>query len=168
MAVVMETGRLRLRLMKWDDHADIMKIFSDPVAMRYYPSMKNDEEANFWINWTLDNYRKFDVGLWVVEDLATKEFLGMCGLVPQKVDGAVQMEIGYLFVRKHWGKGYATEAAMACKEFGFDHLKCEKLISLIDPDNHPSIKVARRIGMEYIKNITKWNKTIAIYCVENR
>lgn len=168
MTVVMKTERLRIRLMKWGDHANIMKIFSDPIAMRYYPSTKNEEEANFWINWTLDNYRKFGVGLWVVEASSTGEFLGMCGLVPQKIDGTVRMEIGYLFVRKHWGQGYATEAALACKDYGFDYLKCQELISLIDPDNRPSIKVARRLGMDYIKTIRKWNKAIAIYQVWNR
>ncbi|SDK35459.1 GNAT family N-acetyltransferase [Sediminibacillus albus] len=168
METVISSERLRMRRMNQKDKSNLLKIFSDPVAMAYYPSTKNEEETEQWIQWTLDNYRKYKVGLWVVEDKLTGDFLGMCGLVPQKIDGKVEMEIGYLFERAKWGKGYATEAAQACKDYGLGYLKCRELFSLIDPGNLPSIKVARRVGMDYFKTIIKWDKEIAIYKVKNK
>ncbi|MBM7572400.1 GNAT family N-acetyltransferase [Aquibacillus albus] len=161
-----ETERLRLRDMKENDKDNLLEIFSDPIAMKYYPSTKNEEETVRWITWTRNNYRKFGVGLWVVEDKDTGKFLGQCGIVPQKIDGEVQMEIGYSFLREVWGRGFATEAARACKEYGIGTLELTRIISLIDPENTASIKVANRIGMVFEKNIMKWGKTLALYAVE--
>lgn len=164
-AVVLTTERLALRKMNKDDTANLLEIFADPVAMQYYPSTKNEHETNAWINWTLENYAKFGSGLWIVEDKRTREFLGQCGLVLQKVDGSMEMEIGYLFKRSIWGNGYATEAALACKEYGFTEMKLRKLISLIDVHNVPSVNVAERVGMKREKNVMKWEKEIAVYTV---
>jgi RimJ/RimL family protein N-acetyltransferase len=152
--------------MKKDDVPLLLKIFSDPVAMTYYPSTKNEQSTMEWVDWTLNNYEAYGVGLWIVEERETGEFLGQCGIVPQNVEGIKEMEIGYLFVRNKWGKGYATEAASACKTYGFEKLKASKLISLPDVNNKPSIKVAERIGMTLEKKIYKWGKEVYVYSIK--
>ncbi|QDI90827.1 N-acetyltransferase [Salicibibacter halophilus] len=162
---VMSTERLTLREMNKDDVGNLMKIFSDPVAMKYYPSTKDKSQTMEWIEWTLNNYNQYGVGLWIVEDKVTGDFLGQCGIVPQEVDGEIEMEIGYLFVRSAWGNGYATEAALACKNYGFEQMKLRKIISLPDVDNIPSTKVAERIGMNIEKTVQKWGKEVYIYSV---
>ncbi|MGM0923429.1 MAG: GNAT family N-acetyltransferase [Bacillota bacterium] len=164
---VLSTERLNLRKMKKDDVKNLMGIFSDPEAMRYYPSTKDEKQTIEWIDWTLDNYAKYGVGLWIVEDKETGEFLGQCGIVPQEVDGEIEMEIGYLFVRRVWGNGYATESALACKSYGFDQMKLRKMVSLPDVNNIPSTKVAERIGMKIEKVINKWGKDVFVYSVSN-
>ncbi|MFF2450823.1 GNAT family N-acetyltransferase [Neobacillus sp. NPDC058068] len=162
---VMRTERLILRRMTKDDTKNLMEIFSDPVAMRYYPSTKNEGETLEWIEWTQENYDQYGVGLWIVENKVTGEFLGQCGIVPQEVDGVMEMEIGYLFVRRVWGNGYATEAALACKNYGFEQLKLNRIVSLPDINNIPSTKVAERIGMQVMKTINKWGKKVYVYSV---
>ncbi|MCJ8008954.1 GNAT family N-acetyltransferase [Lederbergia wuyishanensis] len=162
---VITTERLILRKMSKDDVGNLMEIFSDPEAMRYYPSTKNEKQTMEWIDWTLNNYTNYGVGLWIVEDKSTGDFLGQCGIVLQEVDGAIEMEIGYLFVRRVWGNGYATEAAMACKKYGFEQLKLRRIVSLPDVNNIPSTKVAERIGMKAIKTINKWGKEVYVYSV---
>lgn len=162
---VMKTERLILRRMTKDDTKNLMEIFSDPVAMRYYPSTKGEGETLEWIEWTKKNYDQYGVGLWIVEDKVTGEFLGQCGIVPQEVDGVIEMEIGYLFVRRVWGNGYATEAALACKNYGFEQLKLNRMVSLPDINNIPSTKVAERIGMQVKKTINKWGKKVFVYSV---
>lgn len=162
---ILITKRLILRKMNQEDASHLLQIFSDPVAMRYYPSTKNENETREWIDWTLNNYAKYGVGLWIVEDKATGDFLGQCGIVPQEVDGEIIMEIGFLFVRRAWGKGYATEAATACKKFGFEQLNESEMISLVDVHNTPTSKVAERIGMSVKKKINKWEKEILVYSV---
>ncbi|MRH44602.1 GNAT family N-acetyltransferase [Aquibacillus halophilus] len=163
MEKILITNRLSFRKMHEGDVGFLLRIFSDPIAMKYYPSVKNKEETVRWINWTLDNYRKFGVGLFIVEDRITGDFLGQCGLVPQKIDGEVKMEIGYLFVRDHWGNGYATEAAKACKHYGLEKLKVPTLVSLIDPLNVASIKVSEKIGMERKSTVQRKGKLLWVY-----
>ena len=162
---ILTTERLQLREMTNGDVQNLMEIFSDPIAMKYYPSTKDEKETIGWIEWTLNNYKKYGVGLWIVEHKETGKFLGQCGIVPQEVDGEIQMEIGYLFVRQEWGKGYATEAAAACKKYGFEQLKLKKIISLPDVHNTPSAKVAERIGMTVEKTIFKWGKEVYVYSI---
>ncbi|WP_423410287.1 GNAT family N-acetyltransferase [Heyndrickxia sp. MSNUG] len=163
--IIISTERLILRKMEKNDAGKLLEIFSDPVAMAYYPSTKNVKETNAWIEWTLNNYEDHGVGLWIAEDKETGEFLGQCGIVRQIVDEESRMEIGYLFARRVWGNGYATEAATACKKYGFEHLNQSEMISLVDVNNHPSAKVAERIGMTIKKKIIKWGKEILVYSV---
>jgi RimJ/RimL family protein N-acetyltransferase len=164
---VFETERLRLREMTMEDANLLLQIFSDPVAMQHYPSTKDIEQTKGWIEWTRRNYKGFGVGLWIVERRGDGEFLGQCGIVPQEVEGKVEFEIGYLFVRRHWGQGYATEAAAACRDYGFHKQGYNKLISLIAPQNLPSRRVAERIGMHLERHVIWKNKPIDVYSIEH-
>ncbi|MFT4417197.1 GNAT family N-acetyltransferase [Fredinandcohnia humi] len=159
------TERLRLREMTKNDEENLMEIFSDPIAMQYYPSTKTREDAQRWIQWNLDNYQKHGAGLWICEVKENGMFVGQCGIVPQIVDGVPEMEIGYLFARTHWGNGYATEAAVAAKDFGFKELHQPKLISMIYKPNTPSIKVAERVGMTLEKETLIKGRETLIYSI---
>ena len=165
---ILSTERLVLRKMNRDDMESLLKIFADHEAMKYYPSTKNEKQTIDWIEWTINNYAKHGVGLWVVEDRVSGEFLGQCGIVPQEIDGIVEMEIGYLFVRRFWGNGYATEAALACKNYGFEQMRLRKMVSLIDISNLPSTNVAEKMGMKVEKTIHKWGKDVFVYSVSNQ
>ncbi|WP_349409765.1 GNAT family N-acetyltransferase [Pseudalkalibacillus sp. SCS-8] len=158
-----QTERLRLRPLRRTDVTNLMKIFGDPVAMNYYPGTKSEDEAVEWIDWNIANYDAFNVGLWAVELKQDGTFIGQCGIVPQKVNGEMMMEIGYLFIRDYWGHGFATEAASACLNYGLHTCRYPKMISLITPDNLPSIAVATRIGMKKNEHIEKWGKRIDVY-----
>lgn len=164
---VLSTKRLNLRKMNKHDVKNLMEIFSDPEAMRYYPSTKDEKQTLEWIEWTLNNYIKYGTGLWIVEDKQTGDFLGQCGIVPQEVDNVIEMEIGYLFAKRVWGNGYATEAAIACKKYGFEQLDLKKMVSLPDVNNLPSARVAERIGMKAEKTIKKWGKDVFVYSVSS-
>ncbi|MEH7360006.1 GNAT family N-acetyltransferase [Priestia aryabhattai] len=165
---VLETERMLLRLMREEDSDNLLQIFSDSEAMRYYPSTKDLEETRSWIRWTRKNYKEHGIGLWIAELRETNEFVGQCGLIPQEIEGELEIEIGYLFVRKHWGKGLATEAAAACKDYGFNQLGYNRLISTIDKNNEASKRVATRVGLHFEKEIFKWNKPIEVYSVNNK
>ena len=75
------------------------------------------------------------------------ELIGDCGIIRQQVDGEQLYEIGYHLRRDLWGQGLATEAAIACRDWAFAHLKTDRVISLIRPENLPSRRVAERTGM---------------------
>jgi ribosomal-protein-alanine N-acetyltransferase len=95
----------------------------------------------------LHRYAIIGCGLWGCDLKSTGEFAGMCGPTWQVVDDMWQMEVGYMFVRAHWGNGYAGEAARACMDYAFTHYPVSHLISLIRAENEPSQRVAQRNGM---------------------
>ena len=154
-----------LRQMEMDDVDDLMGIFSDPVAMRYYPNTKSRQEAEEWVRRVRESYRDNGFGLWAAILKDSGEFAGQCGLTVQEVGGKNEIEIGYLFLRRFWGRGLATEAAKAARDHGFYTLGYERLISLIDPANLASRRVAEKVGLTQEKEVRKWNKKICVYAL---
>jgi ribosomal-protein-alanine N-acetyltransferase len=155
-----------LRPLEISDVDSLMDIFSDTEAMRYYPATKSRREAEEWVQWNLNSYRERGFGLWAAILKSSGEFAGQCGLIAQEVDGRDEVEIGYLFVRKFWGRGLATEAARACRDYGFGTLGYDRLVSLIDPSNLASRRVAEKVGMRLEKHTHKWGKKICVYAIE--
>ena len=92
-----------------------------------------------------------------------KEFVGDCGLTPQRVDGAEEVEVGYHVRASLQGNGYATEAAAACRDFARDILGLRRLIAIIDPANIPSQQVAAKIGLKPEKHTTVFGSQRVIY-----
>jgi RimJ/RimL family protein N-acetyltransferase len=103
--------------------------------------------------------------LWALDLKATGEMIGDCGITLQEVDGELVPEIGYHLRRDMWGQGFASEAARACREYGFERLKAEFLISLIRPENLPSRRVAQRNGMEAWKQAMRVGLVHDVYRV---
>lgn len=162
---ILETEKLKLRKMNINDVDNLMEIFSDPIAMQYYPSTYPKEVAQKWINWNLENYEKHQSGLWICELIEDGTFVGQCGIIPQVVDEIEEMEIGYLFVREFWGKGLATEAAIAVKDYGFNTIGLNRLVATIYHKNTPSIKLAERIGMTFEKRTFVGKSDDLIYSI---
>ncbi len=153
--VILETERLRLRELRQSDFDELYAMFNDPLVMRYYPGLRDEHGTQAWLDWMIqDRYPKHGYGLWAVERKEDGAFVGQCGLLLQQVDGNDEVEIGYLLKSSEWHKGYATEAARACKEHAFTVLGCPYVISLIRLINTPSRAVAERNGMSVWKTTT--------------
>ena len=116
--------------------------------MYAYEGALDDEEAREWLDRQLVRYKKLGFGLWAVILKETGEMIGQCGLSMQPWQDRELLEIGYLFCRAFWHKGYATEAARACKNYAFEVLKAKEVCSIIRDTNTASKKVAIRNGME--------------------
>jgi ribosomal-protein-alanine N-acetyltransferase len=154
---VLETDRLRLRPYALEDVDDLAPIVEDAVTMRYYPQPFTREEASAWIDRNLRRYIDDGHGLWAMVFKDSDEFVGNCGLVKQWVDGREEIEVGWLVARRLWNRGFATEAARACRDYGFDVLGLNRLISMIRPENSPSRRVAEKIGMSVEKELVWGN-----------
>lgn len=153
--MILETERLRLRQMTWQDWDDICGILQDADVMYAYEHAFSDAEVRNWIERQLDNYVRLGFGLWAVILKATDELIGQCGLTMQDAGGRQVLEVGYLFKKMAWHQGYATEAAIACKAYAFSELRAESVYSIIRDSNIASQNVARRNGMTVCGQIVK-------------
>ncbi len=163
MAWVLETSRLRLRPFTLEDADALVPLVSDPRVMRFGPGVKTGTAIEQWIQRWIDCYATHGFGQWATVLKGEDRLVGAIGLIPQVVDGVDEVEIGYRLVPQYWGQGLAIEAARGCRDHAFDTLKAERVISIIEPANAPSIRVAERNGMTLEKETTMWDKHVRIY-----
>lgn len=147
--VELETDRLLLREFHTSDAESFFSLNADPVVMKYTGDVafKSVEDAVKFVK-NYNQYRDHGYGRWTVLIKSSMEFAGWCGL---KYHEGEPVDLGYRFCQKHWNKGFATESARACLDYGFNTLDINKIMARIDPANAASIKVAQKLGMAYWK-----------------
>ena len=165
MPTITETSRLRLRTFEDHDLDPLWAIFADPQVMQFGPGTRNRDQTREWIEKVQATYRERGFGLWGVIHRETGKLIGSCGLIPQVVDDAPETEVGYRLTPHFWGQGLATEAAVASKQHAFNGLGIERVISIIEPANARSIRVAEKNGMSFEKETVVWERRVRIYAV---
>ena len=153
--MIFETERLYLREMNQSDFDSLCKILQDEETMIAYEGAFSDSEVQEWLDRQISRYQKWGFGLWAVILKQTNEMIGQCGLTMQPWKDKEDLEIGYLFERAYWHKGYAIESAMACKKYAFEILKADEVCSIIRDTNIASQNVAIRNGMTIVDTWTK-------------
>ncbi len=153
--LILETPRLLLRRQVIEDLEALWALYCDPEITRYIPDApRSFQEAREELEWHRHGHPRFpQLGLWATIDKATGRFIGRCGLLPWSIDDHEEVEVAYTLAREFWGQGLATEAARAILDYGFDRLNYPRLVSLIDPDNLASRRVAEKIGMTLEKEV---------------
>lgn len=145
--MILETERLYLREMNQEDFPSLCKILQDKDVMYAYEHAFDDDEAQGWLDKQIMRYRQYGFGLWAVILKETGEMIGQCGLTMQDCNNKQVLEVGYLFQKAFWHKGYASEAAIACKKYAFEVLHADEVFSIIRDTNIASQNVAKRNGM---------------------
>jgi [ribosomal protein S5]-alanine N-acetyltransferase len=163
---ILQTSRLLLREFTLEDADALALVLSNPETMHYYPAPYDRAGVEQWIERNRQRYRDDGVGLWAVELKKTQELIGDCGITRQQVEGERLYEIGYHLRHDFWGQGLATEAAVACRDWAFTHLKTGRLISLIRPENLPSRRVAERVGLAVWKEVNWRGLPHCVYSIE--
>ncbi|MDD6189341.1 MAG: GNAT family N-acetyltransferase [Clostridiales bacterium] len=153
--MILETERLYLREMNQNDFQALCKTLQDDEAMYAYEGAFSNAEVQEWLDRQISRYQKWSFGLWAVILKETDTMIGQCGLTMQPWKNEEVLEIGYLFERSYWHRGYATEAAKACKQYAFETLKSDEVCSIIRDTNIPSQNVAIRNGMAIKDSWTK-------------
>ncbi len=131
------------------DLDDMAALLGDPAVMTYYPAPKTRDEAQAWIARSERRYAEHGYGLWIIET-HDGAFVGDCGLTWQPVNGVLRLEVGYHVRADLQGLGYATEAAIACRDLAREELAAPELIAIIHPDNVASQRVAEKLGMRQV------------------
>jgi RimJ/RimL family protein N-acetyltransferase len=158
-----ETARLLLRPPQASDLDPYVEIHSDPEVLRYLTLQGMPGKTGAWRmlallagHWHLRGY-----GQWTAIEKATGLVVGRVGL--WNPEGWPGLEVGWVIRRSHWNRGFATEAARAAIDFGFDTIGADHLISLIRPDNARSIRVAEKIGERFEKALSVDGVNVCVY-----
>ena len=150
MHVIIETERLILRRFESGEGQLIYTLNEDPEVTRYTGDPVRDlAHANEVLDQViLPQYALYNHGRWAVHTKPGMEFIGWCGLKyrPERDE----VDLGYRFIKTAWGKGYASEAAMASINYGFEKLGLRRIVGRAMPDNIASIKVLEKCGMRYV------------------
>jgi len=146
-----ETRRLKLRPWRDADREPWAAMNADPLVREYLPGTLNREESDASLDSLNAHITRHGFGFWALEDRTSGEFLGFTGLVhtPFTAHFTPCVEIGWRLARRHWGKGYASEAARASLDYGFSTLGLTEIVSFAVAANMRSRRVMERIGMTH-------------------
>ncbi len=136
------------------DEDALARILTDPVAMVAYEGAFTREESRDWLRRQWQRYRDDGFGLWAVVLKETGHMIGQCGITRQRIEDREVIEVGYLFERAFWHRGYATEAALASRDWAFRTLPIDELYAKVRVTNAPSMNVAIRLGMTVRQTFT--------------
>jgi RimJ/RimL family protein N-acetyltransferase len=169
---VITTERLLLRKPRLEDAADLAVAYAEPETVRYIGdgSTATLDEVEAGIEQWLERWESWGLSLCSLERREDGRVLGRVGFLcwdPETWEvGGAETEIGWLLAREHWGRGYATEAALALRDWAFEERGLTRLISLIQHDNLRSVRVAERLGERYERDVQIRGKASRLYSVE--
>jgi ribosomal-protein-alanine N-acetyltransferase len=155
MSLVLETARLRLRPLRPSDLPFLVGLWTDPAVRRCLggPRDRGELARAFEQSARDPEAEKFD--LWPVEERQSARLVGHCGLLEKQVEGRPEIELVYLIAAPFWGRGYASEIAVALRDQALGPFGLGRLIALIHPENPASEKVALRVGMRLEREIVR-------------
>lgn len=162
---ILETERLRLRPFCGSDFDEYAALKADPEVARYL-SGEIWDRARSWrhLAFLVGHWQLGGTGMWAVEHRETRAFLGTIGFADP--EGWPGFELAWTLARRWWGHGYATEGARAALAYAIEVLKKDRVISLIFPDNHRSIRVAERLGETLQGRVDLLGKEMLCYGVD--
>ena len=152
--IVCETPRLRLRHLNDADAAFILELLNEPDFIRNIGDREVrtlDDARRYIQHGPVASYNQHGFGLWLVELQNTAAPIGICGLL--KRDYLNDVDVGFALRESFRGKGYAFEAASAVMQLGKRVLGLERIVAITSPDNHASMSVLRKLGLEFERTV---------------
>jgi len=157
------TERLELRPLEPEDLEDLAVLLGDPVGMASWPAPLTFEETRSWIERNRARYAADGFGRCAVVWRESGELVGDAGLISTVVEGTPEVELGWVVRQDLWGRGIATEAGAAWRNFAFETLGLPRIVSMIDETNAPSRRVAEKLGMSLERPATWGDDPMLMY-----
>jgi [ribosomal protein S5]-alanine N-acetyltransferase len=154
LVVIAETPRLRIRHLTAADAAFTCTLLNEPSFINNIADrgVRSELDAMHYLaEGPIKSYQQHGYGLFMVEDNASREPLGFCGLLYR--EHLQETDIGFAFLPQCWGKGYAFEAAAAILHFGYSKLQLKRIVGLTSASNAASIKILTRLGLRFEKMV---------------
>jgi RimJ/RimL family protein N-acetyltransferase len=160
------TLRLILRPFTENDVDALYHILNTGDVFRYFPNPTPPPRARVQrlIAGQLAHWRERHLGWWAIEPRERQELMGWAGL--QFLPETNEVEVGYLLGKAYWGQGFATEAAQASLQFGFETLGLDTIVAVVHPDNRASIHVIEKLGMALTELASYFGMDVLRYQME--
>lgn len=165
--IVIETDRLILRHLSLADLDLLAAMYADPLFMHFLGEARTREETRSGIEWAIGQYETRGYSFYATVLKEEDRLIGRCGLLHQVIDRQEEPEVAYGLAPAYWGRGLATEAARAIKEYGFRQFGFPRLISIIDPENYASQRVAEKNGMQRERKFLFEGYPCYLYAIAN-
>ena len=148
--VFIETDRLLLRQWRDADREPFARMNADPIVMEFFVSTLTRQESDAFAARIADRIARDNYGLFAVERKDDGAFLGFTGFssAPERTPVASEIEIGWRIAQQYWRRGYAVEAASACRDWFWEHMSAPRLVSFTSAANRPSRNLMRKLGLE--------------------
>lgn len=166
MHTTFETARLVLRPLTPDDIEFMVEMWMDPGVHRFIGGPKTPEETRLKIRDAMEHQQRHGFARWAVTLKLNDELIGLCGPMMKLIGGVNEVELGYAFPRNYWGAGYATEAARSAVEHCLHRLGHRRVVAIIRPENHASIRVIAKIGMHLDRSVEWDDGPVNLYVIE--
>lgn len=161
----LNTTNLIIREIKNTDINPLFELLSNKEVMHYsVHGPYSMQQTKDWISFMLDHYAQNILGMWAVTEKSNDSLIGICGFMP--LEGDNKYEIGYRIHPKFQGKGYATEAAIAIKDYAIK-MQINDFVAFIEEENKASIRVAEKIGMRFLNKDLYKNIPVLLYGYTN-
>ena len=151
---VLETGRLSLRWLTADDAPFMLGLLNEPSFIENIGDrgVRTVEGARQYIEkGAVTSYHQNGYGLYMVEMKGDGTPVGICGLVKRPF--LEHADIGFAFLPPFWSQGCALESASAVMDFARNRLSLERIVAIVSPGNEPSIRLLRKLGLEFERMI---------------
>lgn len=163
---IIETHRLRLRLFEPSDVEQLHQLYSDPEVMRFMRGTRSRQQAEEHVQAFAEQYAKTGFTMWAVEQKADGQIIGRVGLF--FLDGTEEVELAYLIAKSHWGKGFATEASVACLDFCFRQIALESIAAIAVPENGASLRVMEKLGFKFVREDGYYDMDVLYHRLEKQ
>jgi ribosomal-protein-alanine N-acetyltransferase len=163
----LETARLRLRPLTAGDRDELYAIYADPEVSRTLitrPQSSEEFQEPFEQMLELSS----TLGMWAIVHKDEDRFIGRCGYYLFSDPPARIPELAYLLSRAHWGRGLATEAARCCLDFAFLERAWPEVVAMVRVGNAASVRVLRKVGMEFLRRIEVRGTPADLYRVQKK
>lgn len=161
---IIETERLLIRPFQLEDIEAAYAMNLDPEVSRFTGDggvVSKEETERRITEDVLGDYKKYGFGRLAVELKGQNKFIGFTGL--KYLDDLDEVDLGFRFIKEYWGKGIATESAIACVDHGFNALELNKIIAMVLPENSGSIRVLEKLNFNFEKNVVEDDQLLRYY-----
>ena len=152
MKYIFTSDRLGFRNWKQSDKDQFSEMNQDPDVMRFFPTIPTTSASYKAVERFSNHYNNNGFTYFAVDHLGDNTFIGFIGMMNQDYDSPYTpfIDIGWRLRKEYWGKGLATEGALACQIYAKETLKLTEVYSVATWNNIPSMNVMKKIGMKKI------------------
>ena len=160
MKIFAVTDRLILRDILESDEDGFFELDSNPNVHTYLgrKPVTNIEQSREVIKMVRQQYTDNGIGRWAIIDKSTNEFIGWTGLklIKETINNHTDFyDLGYRLIEKYWGKGIATETAIATLKYAFETMQLSVVYGMCDIENIASGNVLKKAGLQFIETFDR-------------